>query len=1176
MASNSSAARNQFFKELKPRCVSINDLTMRSSDKKASAKDLLRVTEDLSALLDRQVSQDASVLDEKLADYVFFPLSNILRNQQQHPIRLTEITIKCFRTLVDYGWKGKLPKELAQQVLLLLTFIIAGVPGQERQDPIPEETELESFKALASVVKASGSSPTGAAALVEANAIPALGHAVTVVLDGINDGRTPVIQLEALLALNALVMAIKDQTALATFFPGIVSSLSKLLAPPTALKTQRKVLLQGIETLKIVLTNVLGDMKTRGILNKPADDKPEEDTDGKILSASWLKATVAKVKLALASVLKLRIHSSEDVQAALEKLCITLLDECHQSLSDAASILVETAMILGNHSDEPSLYDTNLVDLARIYPELGNAIKTTVYNWVTSLPRLVQSNEENIKQQALQNLIKGQHFITTLQIDSSILDDSLAASLRDSATALVVGSKSGSVLSELPSNTLELSDVNSAKEGAMIPFQPVLIANETERRTRRALLGLISEIGSQPQRVRLASDMLNHVRDSDGPSQVTSYWLAFELIKSTLTRSSELDDFLDFSTAEEASDGSESALQELYTFSVAILDSQVEAEDVDWRMQALALEITTFAASRMQEGFRPELIDVLYPIATFLGSDIPQLRQHTIISLNNIATACGYPNVADLIIDNVDYMVNSVSLRLNTFDISPASTQVLRMMIRLTGPRLIPYLDDVVASIFAALDNYHGYSLFVESLFGVLAEVVQQGTSSTNLLLGETQKPIDHKKTAREFATIDDLCGILDGRHERQKKRHQEQLEWEQLEARPKRPFKASDATKVAGEGATDDEEPTSDEVEKPPPPKTRTFQLLSRITSLTQHYLTSPTPTLRKSLLNLLATVCPALAPDEDDFLPLVNAVWPVLVERLYDPETFVAVAASEALCALCAAAGDFLSTRFKTEWWDNGLGKWCYKVKAEAVRSQERSKGGGRGRTGAPTAVLPFRDSSPEGNRGVIIPIRGADGQLKIRDGGKDVARTNGGGSGISSSGLGRFSQAVQIWDAVQNLLVAIVTYVSIDDDVFDQILPLLADALESQNPEARAALEAIDADAVWLFMYERGMLAVEPSTYPTMAGISTAIVFLLNLRRDRVPTYTTQMSGGILNVVPTMQPAAVVDCDDRFLREFRGGQMSSDTRPQDSAPQGFLKLTEGAKRIHTQGGDDVVPPP
>ncbi|KAK6950197.1 hypothetical protein Daesc_008523 [Daldinia eschscholtzii] len=1059
MASNSSTARNDFFKELKPRCVAINNLTVRASDKRANAKDLINVVEDLSKILDRQISTDETVLDEKLADYIFFPLSNILRNQQEYPIRLTELTIRCLRILIHYGWKAKIPTELSQQLLIFLTFIIGGIPGQERKDQIPEETELEALRALADLIKATGSSLAGAAALVDANAIPALGHAITVILDSITDGRTPDIRLEGLRALDALLVAIRDQTALATFLPGIVSSLSRLLTPPAAYKHQRRVLVGGINAMKDVLTKVLGDIKVMGIIKKQATGVSENTSESKVLSPSWLKATVSKVKLALASVLKLRNADSDDIRVALEKLCISLLDECHESLAECVSILVESAMILANEEKDKSFFETSLVDLARIYPELGDTIKTTVYNWVTSLPRIVQSSDDRIKQQAIRNLIKGQHFITTLQIDSSILDDSLAASLRDSTTALVLASKP-SGLSELAPDAIELN-MDVVRRDGSDTFPPILIAQETEKSTRTALLDLISKVGSSSQQGKLADDLLAYVRDSTGPGQVVSYWLAFELIKSSLSQSSDLDDFLDLSSANGVTDENEPIFQELYSFSVAVLDSQAEAEEVDWRLQALALEVTTFAASRMKENFRPELIDVLYPITTFMGSGVPKLRDHAIISLNSIATACGYSNVTDLIIENVDYMVNSVSLRLNTFDISPASTQVLRMMIRLTGPKLIPYLDDVIASIFAALDNYHGYSLFAESLFSVLTEVVQQGAHSDHLLLDEVKSSAkDHKKVLQEIATIDKLCDILSIRVERQEKRRLEEVGHEKIEPHPERPWKEINST--TSETNEDEEEPST-EVEKPPPPKTPTFKILARITDLTQHYLTSPSPTLRKSLLDLLSTVCPALSPDEDAFLPLVNSVWPVLVERLYDSEPFVIISACKALATLCRSAGDFLNTRIKTEWWDK-LGGWCRKIKADATQSSNKGK----------SKAKANRDDKQ--NRDILIPVRSGNGVE-----GKEPSKAV---EAVSSTGLGRFTQAAQTWEAVQELLVSIVSFVQIDDDIFDQILLLLADTLRT-NHEAKTVLEAADPDAVWLLMYERGM--VEPMETPTLPGVA-----------------------------------------------------------------------------------------
>ncbi|KAI1769058.1 ARM repeat-containing protein [Hypoxylon sp. FL1150] len=1067
MASNSSTARNAFFQELKPRCITINNLTVRASDKRAAAKDLIAVVEDLSSILDRQVSSDASVLDEKHAEYVFFPLSNILRNQQQYPIRLTELTIKCLGVLIQYGWKSKISNELSHQLLIFLTFVVGGVPGQERQDRVPEETELEALRTLTSLIKAVGSSATGAAALVDSNAIPTLGHAVSIILDSITDGRTPDIQLEALRTLNALLTAIRDQAALATFLPGIVSSLSRLLTLPAALKMQRRVLISGITTLKDVLTRVVGDIKVMGIITMTQQTTSDEKkTEGKVLTPAWLRATTAKIKLALASVLKLRNTDSEEVRSALERLCITLLDECHQSLAECTSILVESAMILADDENEKNVLETSLTDLARIYPELGDTIKTSVYNWVTSLPRLVQSSDDRVKQQAIRNLVKGQHFITTLQIDSSVLEDSLATSLRDSATAFVLASKTSN-MTEVSSTAIDLNMGMVQRDGSDI-FPPVLIVQETERPTRTALLDLLSKAGSVYRQGKLTADLLNYVRESTGPSQVASYWLAFEVIKSSLSQSSDIDDFLDLSLAAGPSDESESIFQELYTFSVDVLDSQAEIEEVDWRLQALALEVTTFAASRTKEGFRPELIDVLYPITTFLGSSIPKLRDHAIISLNSIAASCGYSSVTDLIIDNVDYMVNSVSLRLNTFDISPASTQVLRMMIRLTGPKLIPYLDDVIASIFAALDNYHGYPLFVESLFSVLTEVVQQGSHSDHLLPDAASSSAkSHKKSPQSVITTKAICGILSDRIERRKKRRLED-ENEEAEPHPKRPWKGTTSFEAEIEPPEEkEEEEPGNEVEKPPPPKTPTFKILARITDLTQHYLTSPAPTLRKSLLDLLATVCPALSPDEDAFLPLVNSVWPVLVERLYDSEPFVVISACKALCALCQSAGDFLSTRIKTEWWDN-LGKWCRKAKADATQSRS-SKAKSKVGTGA-----------GQQDRSLLIPIRSRDGI-----GGKETTSSK--AVEIvpsSSSGLGRFAQAAQVWEAVQELLVAIVSFVQVDDDVLDEVLALLGDTLAT-NAAVRAALEAIDPDAVWLLMYERGM--AEPMDKPRLDGVA-----------------------------------------------------------------------------------------
>ncbi|KAK8048393.1 HEAT repeat protein [Apiospora phragmitis] len=1099
----------EFFQELKPRCIKINNLAVRSADKRGSAKELLDVTQDLSSVLDQQVAKDPTVLDEKIAEYVFFPLSNILRHQQDYPVRLTETTIKCLRILVQYGWKSKISTELSRQLIILFTFIVGGVPGKERKQDIPEETKLETLGALKETIKATGATALGAASLTETDALPSLGHTITVILGMSTDGNTADIQLEALLCVEAVFASLRDAAALATVLPGTVSSLTRLLTPPTALKTSRKVLVKGIAALKSVLIGVLGDVKIRSLLKKPSEEDDAVASEGKVLTPAWLRATADQIKLALSNVLKLRNHKFPDVQEALERFCVALLDECHESLTNCTYILVESTMVLSSDEENKSLIstglNTTLADLVGIYPELTDTVKTIVYNWVTSLPRLMQASDEDVKRQAIQNLLKGQRLMNDLRIDSSTLSITLASSLRDSVIELLALKKSTSQLTEVPSNDLIHTTSDLARSESGLTFRPTLLTQTTQKATREALMNLVFASGSFVSHSQLAREMINYVRESTGNSQVASYWLSLELVRSGLAQNSDIDEFLDFSSMGSSGDDHEQLLQELYSFSVSILGDTDEEDETDWRVQALALETTTFAALRMGKDFRPELIDVLYPIATFMGSAVPQLREHAVIALNSIATACGYPNVADLVIDNVDYMLNSISLRLNTFDISPASTQVLNMMINLTGPKLVPFLGDVVDSIFAALDNYHGYPLFVENLFNVLAEIVVQGSKSNILLLEDASRPkLDHRKKRPEPVALREVEEFLDRRQAR-KRRRDAGDDSEQLEIHhPKKPWKDAEA----------------DETKEEEKKKNRTTSRARNTTSPPRP------PPLRKSLLDLLATVCPALSPDEDAFLPLVHVVWPVLLARLYDDEPFVVTAACRALAALFAGAGDFLGSRVKTEWWD-GLGKWCAKTKAkyqsQSQSQSHRGKTGGGGGGGynnngssssssfgaaAATIKVPIRttmtgelgNNNSSSSPSSLFNLRESAG-VKDPGGNHDASSIMVPSTGTSSSsaGISGFTQVAQIWSAVQDMLVALISFVRIEDTIFEQILDLLLDSLASASSstsvaEAREALEAVNADAVWLALYEYSRRT------GTKASVSAAAAQQLKIPRQR----------------------------------------------------------------------------
>ncbi|KAK0121942.1 hypothetical protein ONS95_010216 [Cadophora gregata] len=1012
------SARNELFQELKPKCVELSQLVLRDDGSAASLKALLQSATRLLAILEGKCRRTDGAFDDKLADYAFFPLSQILQRKKTYIDRLSEVTIKCVRILLEYGWRSSIALDLAKQLLILLTFVAGGVPGKESTPP-PEELMVEAYGAIAALFGALTSTPGGSTSLVESGTMPALGHCVTVILHGIVDGPSAVAQLQALQALDAVWHCVKDPEALSNFLPGTISALTKSLMPATGSRRSRKALVRAMEVLGHVLVSTLSDLRTRSIRNeKPSAEVATTGSDRtqKNLTMSWLKATTGQIKLALSNIIRLRSHEAVEVKKALNRLCLTLLDECHDTLSEAASLLVETCMTLAGADDEEGFIQraTSLIDLASIHPDLGALIKNTVYNWVTSLPRVMQSNDESAKHAALGQLSKAHALLKGLNLESSILEDALGNSLRDSVALTIESLPTTQGVQEAEFDLNSQAAMTLVPDNALsIQFQPIIMAQESQRVTRNQLTTLISSLGNRQSQLTMASEMLHYARSASGPSLLSAYWLSSQLLRSAESGNKDMDEF--FESALTFSDEQETMNEEIFSFSQSLLVNTDEGPS-DWRLKAVALEVVAGAAQRMKESFRTELVDTLYPIVQLLGSPNSRLREHAITCLNIISNSCGYDNASGLVVDNVDYMVNAISLRLNTFDISPQAPQVLVMMIRLTGPSLLLYLDDVVESIFAALDNFHGYQLLVDVLFSVLGEIVSVGSHSDHLQIEQTPA-INHRKTRPEPVSTDELAKFLKPKSttEDTSLPHEEvpQKPWKSAktlldEATPKDPLSDEEDEEQEEKGEEDDSSRDIQEIAKAPP--TKTYTMLQSISRHSQHHLTSSSSHLRTKLLCLIRTSASSLAFDEDAFLPLVNDIWPVVITRLYDPEPYVQIAACEAVSEICRCAGDFMSSRIRDEWVS------IIKLANSAKQAADKEKRGNGGR------------------------------------------------------GRGVFSQASKLWEGVVELLCAIVEYVRVEDEMFDEVVDVLGD-LVWERESVRTALEAVNADAVWLVMQMNG---------------------------------------------------------------------------------------------------------
>ena len=921
------------FRVLKPPCVGLSQVALRFKGNKATAKDIISSLEGLYEVL-KTISPQGNALDSKLADYVFFPLSHIFRDSKGLPVRAVEVALQCLQILISQGWRSQLSSELGKQLLILLCFLAGGSPTDAKVKDVNEELSAAAFKCLGNLFEASNGAGLGTKS-VDSKDVPILGHTVTVMLDGVTDGPSVSVRLSALNALDSLVNGIMDEEALKGIFPGVTSSLTKVLSSKSGSKPSYKVLTTSLVILTTIICKVMNDNKDVDSSNfqqgSVVSSKIDWDETG-----SWATATSAQVKMALANIMPLRYHDRSEVREALMQLCTSIIQKCRTSLSQSIPILTETLVVLFSHSGN-AVTVFNVGSLLATDSGLLDMVKSSLHDWIVALPRVMQSNDDTKKSRTIEQISTAFRLLESHDLNLEVLNDSMAVNLRASVSAAIRASPTAHAISE---SSLEVSQLiestNTASTSAMV-FQPMLFSESSNRPTMIGLQKLAAQLQDTPMSTRMQQDIVSTLRTTSKDEQLAGLWLSLQLLNQAFAESAIVDQYLNLPPGQDLQD---SLLDDVYSFSLDVLSKSTFEDEDRWKLQGLALEAVALQARSQKEDFRPELVDALYPILERLGSNNAGLQQHAIACLNTVSAACDYPNPAALIIDNADYLVNAVALKLNTFDISPQAPKVLVMMVRLCGLALIPYLDDLVESVFAILACYHGYPKLVESLFSVLNAIVEEAAKSSMPAIkygtNATTRPKFYKPT-----TIAELASIL-----RSNLEHTNHT----LLPQPSPPSPPRSSTKPLSQEDFKSPEPEDypeAPADPPAPAPSKTHTLLTSITNLTPSHLTTPSPPLRTHILNLLTTALPVLASDTDTFLPIAAQLFPSITARLYDHEAYTTLAAANALATLCECAGDFLFTRVEGEW-DSLLG--LYKRAEGDMKEEARihSKGNRRGPRG------------------------------------------------------------------------------------------------------------------------------------------------------------------------------------------------------------------------------------
>ncbi|KAJ6263191.1 hypothetical protein Dda_1752 [Drechslerella dactyloides] len=1062
MADSIEVRRKQAFAELKPKCVAVSELVLRTDIDSQTSRQLVQRLEELLQSL-QQISQVEGIINPAFGDYVFFPLHHIFSRQQVFTDRVIELTLQCLHILISKCWHVNIAGELAKQLMILVTFIIGGPADGSRPSRASDETKLAATRCLESLFAAVSRSSAARSQFGLVEIAPSLGHSLTVLLDTIPATAFVDLQVAAVSAVQHLFTGcISDDDVLASFLPGTASTLCKFLDFRNSSSRKSKALVKALETLSDVIRIVLMDIKTS---NLPSSDGMTGSLNSNSITTvrtqSWLHATSEQVRMGLTGVYGLRKHRMLNVKKALFKLCQAIARDCSQSLESSLPVTVETFISLSADKEETlsSQAQESITTLAGFNDTIAQILQKSLHGWILSLPRVLQENDEDKKSHLLRQVAVSFKILSDLGQSSEILLDLFSRNMKDSIINLSERSTPAispeNVVSTISPASIELIQRSTQSE---IVYPAVIMPGKPQEETSENTSKLLQMLGGTSVGLQLVHEHVREAREGTDLSKAISMWMALNILRASQSQSQ--DDWLVDSITPTTRKAPQ-LTAELYSVALSLLLDTYDASETLPQLTCISLEVLAYTASTMKSDFQTELVDALYPVVHLFGSSVSTVQTHAIVTLDAIASACGYGSTRDLLVENADYLVNAVSLKLNMFNVQPQAPLVLLMMIKLSGPKIVPFLDDLVVSIFAALENYHGYETLTESLFAVLQAIVEESAGATagqiKLLTdgsgqgqggGEGLEPGEkrNRRKRKHIMALDDVFSNLHKQLERQSRplTVEEIPDADEPLETPHKPWgkpKTEPPNPLEEEGG-DDISPAA--TQNPEPKPSHTYLMIESIARLSQNFLTSRSPALRLHLLQLISTASPLLSQQEDNFLPLINQLWPVVIDRLQDGEPHVVVTTLVTVTRLCIDCGDFLSSRMEEAW---------PLIRGIATKAKRK--------------VDEERDAQKKRQR--QIQMQHADTSEEI-SGTTAVQRQTPLAPGSSTRNITAYAPHNQIWGAVMPLLEAMVTYTQVSEEIFDEIVGLIASNLADGDAEyqtLRDALEAVNEDVVWLEM-------------------------------------------------------------------------------------------------------------
>ena len=947
------------FQRLKPICVNVT--------KDCSAQHLNEAIEVLKCL------QKSDINEIAMLEYVLFPFRITLQKRKLMKEEQELLCFRCLQIIFSKCDSSVIRDEIISWCLNTFSLYFASknfnendkIKEQLVNDDISEERKLELVKLIQSMfININSVTMT---ILYQDKYMPVLGHVLSIILYLIEMEKNRELQVAALKCLKTLSgFSFKDKHCIdsagkcwASFLPGICMTFNRLFT--LKVNIGQNMLASSLETFVYIISIVLNDDLNNDLLSTEmtiehlfnsklsnmTNDVILESTDTKKLgvarSQEWLQKTSSNVNFVFKNILPvIMCHRTVKVRMALlafvEKLLLSCMKTLSSSIMDFLDVLLKHSCDESEDIKNEAKRILNL-SMGRFQDAKINSVKSALnerlYGELLSLPRVMSSSNDDLKQAKLQ-MIKGYMEFYGESMEETLNTYPMLERFLISLIHIL---------------ELETDNVNLVEEQTSVFRQAIDIGSETyDNRFYRKnfkffrnitiyklikdIIYLLAKYGNpdllidylieqsssssllRKQSFLILNEILLGLNNTDQDNinsiieLVLSTYLDDQLIKLPVTNKLIITQNNIIDTDELLITKQNRIDNDRYTRNAIpfeVLNSNIQ-------LICILLEGISNCAQVLKTEFNNCMIQILYPVLEKVGSTNAAVSVTAVETLTNIVRFCDYKDITDLIFSNSDYLLNSITLQLRRLVYGAAAPAVLCVVLRFCNSSLIPIISEVIGDVFEALDEYQEdvasdmlvvlkhYNIAVDNCYNVCKQ-----TGS------EQQSRFKHTNIKKELTDVCNDEVSVESFLE----------EYSKIVLHAHGVIEEEDISDVNVDeelkGEEKDYMDTEEEVNKAKTP----FHYQIVITALEKcvAFTAASHCDIRLKALEVVLHGVYALRDRENDLLPLIHKLWPPIICRLKDQEHVLVLKALDVVCSMVEYSGNFITKRMSIDFFPYAL---------------------------------------------------------------------------------------------------------------------------------------------------------------------------------------------------------------------------------------------------------------